>query len=279
MKKPIYPCLWFDGQAKEAAEFYCTVFPNSTSKEENSFVALFESAGQKFMCLNGGPNFKINPSISFFVVCETEEELDSIWSKLLEGGPILMALDKYPWSEKYGWIQDKFGVNWQLSFGKLADVGQKFTPALMFTQNQHGNAEKAVNFYTSVFENSSIRGILKYDDNEPVEAGKVKHAQFQLDKTVFMAMDGGMAHDFKFNEAVSFVVSCKDQAEVDYYWDKLTEGGEESMCGWLKDQFGVSWQIVPEILEELMSDPERFPRVMQAFMQMKKFDIATLLKA
>ncbi len=279
MKKPIYPCLWFDGQAKEAAEFYCTVFPNSTSKEENSFVTLFESAGQKFMCLNGGPNFKINPSISFFVVCETEEELDDIWNKLLEGGPILMALDKYPWSEKYGWIQDKFGVNWQLSFGKLADVGQKFTPALMFTQNQHGNAEKAVNFYTSVFENSSIRGILKYDDNEPVEAGKVKHAQFQLDKTVFMAMDGGMAHDFKFNEAVSFVVSCKDQAEVDYYWDKLTEGGEESMCGWLKDQFGVSWQIVPEILEELMSDPERFPRVMQAFMQMKKFDIATLLKA
>jgi predicted 3-demethylubiquinone-9 3-methyltransferase (glyoxalase superfamily) len=149
----------------------------------------------------------------------------------------------------------------------------------MFTQKQHGNAEKAVNFYTSVFENSSIRGILKYDENEPVEAGKVKHAQFQLDKTVFMAMDGGMAHDFSFNEAVSFVVSCKDQAEVDYYWDKLTEGGEESMCGWLKDQFGVSWQIVPEILETLMSDPERFPRVMQAFMQMKKFDIETLLKA
>ncbi len=279
MKNPIYPCLWFDGQAKEAAEFYCTVFSNSTSKEENSFVTLFESAGQKFMLLNGGPTFKINPSISFFVLCETEAELDGIWNKLLEGGAVLMALDKYPWSEKYGWIQDKYGVNWQLALGKLADTGQKFTPALMFTQKQHGNAEKAVNFYTSVFENSSIRGILKYDENEPVEAGKVKHAQFQLDKTVFMAMDGGMAHDFGFNEAVSFVVSCKDQAEVDYYWDKLTEGGEESMCGWLKDQFGVSWQIVPEILETLMSDPERFPRVMQAFMQMKKFDIETLLKA
>ncbi len=279
MKNPIYPCLWFDGQAKEAAEFYCTVFSNSKSKEENSFVTIFESFGQKFMCLNGGPAFKINPSISFFVMCETEAEIDDTWSKLLEGGAILMAMDKYPWSEKYGWVQDKYGVNWQLAYGKLAETGQKFTPTLMLTQKQHGNAEKAVNFYTSVFENSSITGILKYDENEPVEAGKVKHAQFQLDKTVFMAMDGGMTHEFGFNEAVSFVVSCKDQAEVDYYWDKLTEDGEESMCGWLKDQFGVSWQIVPEILETLMSDPERFPRVMQAFMQMKKFDIETLLKA
>lgn len=279
MNKQIYPCLWFDGQAKEAAEFYCTVFNNSKSKEENSFVTIFESAGQKFMCLNGGPAFKINPSISFFVMCETEAEVDDTWSKLLTGGSVLMALDKHPWSEKYGWIQDKFGVNWQIALGELADTGQKFTPALMFTQKQHGNAEKAVNFYTSVFKNSSIRGILKYDENEPVEAGKVKHAQFQLDKTVFMAMDGGMAHEFGFNEAVSFVVSCKDQTEVDYYWDKLTEGGEESMCGWLKDQFGVSWQIVPEILETLMRDSERFPRVMQAFMQMKKFNIATLLEA
>lgn len=279
MKKPIYPCLWFDGQAKEAAEFYCTVFSNSKSKEENSFVTIFESAGQKFMCLNGGPAFKINPSISFFVMCEDEAEIDKTWSKLQEGGSVLMALDKYPWSEKYGWLQDKFGVNWQLAYGKLEETGQKFTSTLMFTQEQHGNAEKAINFYTSIFENSNIRGILKYDENEPGEAGKVKHAQFQLDKTTFMAMDGGMAHEFGFNEAVSFVVSCKDQEEVDYYWEKLTKGGEESMCGWLKDQFGVSWQIVPEILETLMSDPEKFPRVMEAFMKMKKFDIETLLKA
>lgn len=279
MKKSIYPCLWFDSQAKEAAQFYCSLFNNSKITAENPIVVTFESDGQKFMCLNGGPQFKINPSISFFTVFETEAEIDRIWSKMLEGGSVLMALDKYEWSEKYGWIQDKFGVNWQLSFGKLTDVGQKFTPTLMFTEKVHGKAEQAIDFYTSVFDNSSVRGILRYGENDHDTAGSIKHAQFTLDKSVFMAMDSGMAHGFGFNEAISFVIECEDQKEIDYYWNKLTQGGEESMCGWLKDQFGVSWQVVPEILGTLMSDPERGPRVIQAFMKMKKFDIEALLKA
>ncbi|MEO8516887.1 MAG: VOC family protein [Flavobacterium sp.] len=279
MKKTIYPCLWFDGHAKEAAEFYCSLFNNSKITAENPIVVTFELDGQKFMCLNGGPQFTMNPSISFFVVCETEAEIDAIWNKMLEGGSILMALDKYEWSEKYGWIQDKFGVNWQLSFGKLTDVGQKYTPTLMFTQNQNGKAEQAINFYTSIFDNSSIKGILKFGENDHNTAGTIKHAQFTLDKSVFMAMDGGSAHAFTFNEATSLVIDCENQKEIDYYWDKLTEGGAESMCGWLKDKYGVSWQVVPEILESLMSDPEKGPRVVQAFMKMKKFDIETLMNA
>jgi len=140
MTEPMYPCLWFDGQAKAAAEFYCSVFKNSKIISENPLVVIFELNSQKFMGLNAGPTFK-------------------------------------------------------------------------------------------------------------------------------------------FTEAVSFVVNCADQAEIDYYWNTLTEGGEESMCGWLKDKYGLSWQIVPAILGELMNDPERGPRVMQAFMKMRKFDLEKLMQA
>lgn len=275
----IYPCLWFDGKAKEAAEFYCTVFPDTTITAENPMVVTFESAGQKFMLLNGGPHFKLNPSVSFFVVCETIAEVNKAWESLLAGGSVLMPIDKYDWSERYGWVQDKFGVNWQLSFGKKEDVGQKFTPTLMFTNSSAGKAEQAVQFYTSIFDNSSIRGILKYAADDQDIEGNVKHAQFSLNNQVFMAMDSSWPHEFGFNEAISFVVECDNQEEIDYYWNKLSAVPEAEQCGWLKDQFGVSWQIIPAILEKLMSDPSRSERVVNAFLQMKKFNIEKLLNA
>lgn len=279
MKKAIYPCLWFDGNAKKAAEFYCTVFDVTKITESNPLVTTFESAGQKFMCLNGGPMYSINPSISFFVVCETETEVEKSWQKLIDGGKILMPLDTYPWSQKYGWVQDKFGVNWQLSFGKFEDVGQKFTPTLMFTKESNGKAKEAIDFYTSVFPNSDVRGIMLFEENDHGVPGTVKHAQFRLNNNVFMTMDGGLGHDFSFSEGISFVVECENQEEIDYFWNELTKGGQESMCGWLKDQYGVFWQIIPDILEKLMRDPEKAPKIVEAFMQMKKFNIEALLKA
>lgn len=279
MKNVIYPCLWFDGKAKEAAEFYCSIFSNSVITTDTPMVVTFESAGQKFMCLNGGPQFTLNPSVSFFVLCETLEEIDNAWKHLLKEGSVLMPLDKYEWSEKYGWVQDKFGVSWQLSFGKMQEVGQKFTPTLMFTGNQNGKAEQAIQFYTSVFEGSSIVGILKYTKDENEVEGTIKHAQFKLGNHVFMAMDSSFQHNFNFTEALSFVVDCETQAEIDYYWEKLTEGGQESQCGWLKDKFGVSWQIVPTILGKLMSDSSKSHRVINAFLQMKKFEIEKLVNA
>jgi predicted 3-demethylubiquinone-9 3-methyltransferase (glyoxalase superfamily) len=279
MKFKINPCLWFDGNAKEAAEFYCSVFNDSEIKSENPTVITFESSGQKFICLNGGPQFKMNPSISFFVVCETENEVDSAWNKLLDGGMVLMELGKYDWSEKYGWLQDKYGANWQLSLGKMEDVGQKFSPVLMFTGNQAGNAKNAIEFYTSVFDNSSVVGILEYSAEDPDVEGTVKHAQFKLNNQVFMAMDSSLDHRFGFNEAVSFVVECDIQEQIDYFWDKLSAVPEAEQCGWLKDRFGVSWQIVPAVLEKLMRDPNRSERVIQAFLKMKKFDIGTLENA
>jgi predicted 3-demethylubiquinone-9 3-methyltransferase (glyoxalase superfamily) len=279
MTHPIYPCLWFDGKAKEAAEFYCSVFPGSAITTENPIVVMFEFAGQKIMLLNGGPHYKLNPSISFYVVCETVEELDKAWLSLIDGGFALMPLGKYDWSEKYGWVQDRFGVNWQLSVGKPEDVGQKFTPSLMFTNANAGRAEQAIHFYTSVFADSSVKGIMRYSASDPDVEGTIKHAQFKLGKRIFMAMDSSLPHQFSFNEAISFVVDCDTQEEIDYYWGKLSAVPEAEQCGWLKDQFGVSWQIVPTILGQLMSDPARSQRVINAFMQMKKFDIEKLKQA
>jgi predicted 3-demethylubiquinone-9 3-methyltransferase (glyoxalase superfamily) len=279
MNNPIYPCLWFDGNAKEAAEFYCSVFKNSAITSESPMVVMFESAGQKFMLLNGGPQFRINPTISFFISSETKEETEVIWNKLLEGGSVLMPIDKYEWSERYGWLQDRFGVNWQLMTGRIGDSGQKFTPALMFTGSQNGNAEKAINFYASVFECSGAKNILRYSKDQKEIEGNLAHAQFFLGKHLFVAMDSSFQHQFSFNEGVSFVVECETQKEIDYYWAGLTLGGSEGQCGWLKDRFGVSWQIVPAILGKLMSDPSRSERVIRAFLQMKKFEIEKLINA
>jgi len=276
----IYPCLWFDGKAKEAADFYCTVFEKSAIISENQMVVIFESAGHKFMCLNGGPGFKINPSISFYVICETEKEIDLLSAKLLEGGSELMPLDKYEWSAKYVWLQDRFGVNWQLSYGGMEKINKKISNMLMFTGENAGRAEAAISFYTSVFGGGSdIIGITRYTKDDSDKEGAVKHSEFMLGEQTFMAIDSSYMHQFSFNEAVSLVVDCETQEEIDYFWDKLTEGGEEVQCGWLKDRFGVSWQVVPTVLAGLMNDPSRSERVTGVFLKMKKFDIEKLLKA
>lgn len=278
MNNPIYPCLWFDGQAKAAADFYSNVFGDSVITSESTMVVTFELSGQKFMGLNGGPQFKPTAAISFMVTIENEEELEGVWNQLIDGGFVFMPLDKYDWSEKYGWVQDKFGISWQLIFGKLSDVhGQKFVPTLMFCGESQGKAEEAIHFYLSSFKSSSLEGILKYDSGEM--KGQVNHAQFKLNSIVFAAMDSGVPQPFTFTEGISLVVDCDTQEEIDHYWEKLTDGGEESMCGWLKDRFGVSWQVVPTVLGDLMSDPSQAEKVMQAFLKMKKFDIEILKQA
>lgn len=142
-------------------------------------------------------------------------------------------------------------------------------------------AEEAANFYTSVFPDSRIENISRYGKEgyevHGKEAGSVMTVSFYLNGNPFLALNGGPV--FKFNEAISFQVLCKDQSEIDHYWEKLTEGGEEGQCGWLKDRFGVSWQVVPSILSKLLSDPKKAGRVTSVFLQMKKFDIESLLKA
>lgn len=152
---------------------------------------------------------------------------------------------------------------------------QKITPFLWFDHQ----AEEAMNFYVSIFKNSRIISLTRYGEGGPGPAGEVMTGTFQLEGQEFMALNGGPDH--QFSEAISFFVDCKTQEEVDELWNKLTQDGEEGPCGWLKDKFGVSWQIIPTVLGELLGDPDpaKSQRVMQAMLQMKKIDIKTLQEA
>ncbi len=299
LRQKIKPNLWFDRQAEEAAHFYSSVFKNSTVgritragragpettglKEGTVMTVEFEVYGHQFVGINGGPIFKFTPAVSFLVACDSPEEVDVYWGKLSAGGSPLMELGKYPFSEQYGWIQDKYGVSWQVMFMGDRKIEQKITPTLMFVREQWGKAETAVNFYTSIFKNSKIGGVMRYSKGEaPEKEGTIRYEAFILENQAFAAMDSGQKHEFGFNEAISLMVECKTQKEIDYYWDNLTgSGGQEGVCGWLKDKFNVSWQITPTILGEMLGDPdkEKVARVTQSFLKMKKMNVAELNKA
>jgi predicted 3-demethylubiquinone-9 3-methyltransferase (glyoxalase superfamily) len=152
---------------------------------------------------------------------------------------------------------------------------QKITPFLWFDDK----AEEAMNFYVSVFKNSKVVSVARYGEVGPGPKGTVMTATFQLEGQEFVALNGGP--QFKFTEAISFVVNCETQEEVDKFWEKLSKGGEKSRCGWLTDKYGLSWQVVPTVLEEMLQDkdPEKSQRVMKAMLQMDKMDIKTLKQA
>lgn len=278
MNNDIFPCLWCNGDAKESAEFYCQVFGGKITVD-TPVVINIDLFGQKVMLLNGGPQFEKNPSISFLINCASEEDVQHYWDKLSDGGTALMALDSYPWSKKYGWIKDKYGATWQLYFGEMQE--QRLVPTLMFMHQNNGKAMEAMEFYTNTFPDSKIEGILKYKDGG--ENGEnpenVQHAQFIINNYTLSCMDSSFDHKFDFNEGISLVMMTNDQKETDHLWNTLISGGgRESMCGWLKDQYGVSWQIVPKRLIELMNDtdPAKSQKVVQAMLKMQKIIISDL---
>ena len=282
MNNDIFPCLWYDGDAKKSAEFYAETFGGKITVD-SPMVMMLELFGQKMMLLNGGPMFQKNASISFMVLCETEEEVEKYWSKLTENGMVLMELGEYPWSKKYGWTRDQFGVTWQVYLGEKR-VEQKIIPTLMFIHQNNGKAMEAMELYTKIFPNSTIESVLKYGDgvgNETHEISEnVQHAHFVLNNYSFFCMDNSYDHQFDFSEGISIVVMTDNQEETDHLWNSLTEnGGQESQCGWLKDKFGVSWQITPKRLIELMNDfsePEKSQKIFDAMLKMKKIVIADL---
>ncbi len=294
----ITPHLWFDTQAKEAAEFYTSVFPDSKITTVNTIhdtpsgdcdIVSFELWGHSFMAISAGPFFKINPSISFMVNFDPSKDadakahLDAAWAKLSEGGTALMPLDSYPFSKHYGWIQDKYGVSWQLILtNPEGEERPTIIPSLMFVQNVCGKAEEASDFYMSIFKNSKRGALARYPAGmEPEVEGSLMFTDFKLEDQWFVAMDSAQKHEFNFSEAISFVVHCENQEEIDHYWNALSAVPQAEQCGWLKDKYGVSWQITPKEMNEMMSQgtPEQVNRVTQAFLGMKKFDIATLKKA
>jgi len=299
MKKPnqsIVPHLWYDKEALEAAEFYASVFPESivtnitTVKDTPSGdadVVSFELWGTKFMAINGGPLFKFNPSVSFMVNFdpsrekEAEEKINEVWRKLSDGGTVLMPFDKYPFSEKYGWIKDKYGLTWQLILtDPEGEERPEILPSIMFTGDNCGKAEEAMNFYLSVFKNSGQGEVARYPKGAaPDKEGTIMFSDFKLGNQWFAAMDSAQDHGFSFNEAISFMVYCDTQEEIDHYWNQLSAVPESEQCGWLKDKYGVSWQIVPSDMDEMMSStPERADQVNKAMLKMKKLDIQELRK-
>lgn len=287
----ITPHLWFDNYAEEAARFYTSIFKDSKIKNMTTLhntpsgtVEIFtvELLGQEFTLISAGPLFKFNPSVSFLITCSTKEEVDALWKRLTEGGAALMELAEYPFSEKYGWVQDKYGLSWQVMFIGDRKIKQRIIPTLMFVGKQCGKAEEAINFYASVFGAARVSDILRYSKGEePDKEGTVKHAAFMLEGQEFAAMDSARGHNFAFNESISFMVHCETQKEIDYYWGKLSADPKAEQCGWLKDKYGLSWQIVPNLMDEMLKDKDKkkIARVTEAFLQMKKLDIAKLKKA
>lgn len=295
---PITPHLWFGKEAKEAAEFYCSVFPgssitstatlNNTPSGDCDLVS-FNVWGQPFMAISAGPLFTFNPAISFMVNYDPSRErnaremIDEAWNKLSEVGTVLMPLDNYPFSERYGWIQDKYGVSWQLILtNPYGEPRPAIIPSFLFAGNNCGKAEDAREFYLSVFRNAEPGALVRYDPNqEPNQEGTVMFSDFKLENTWFTAMDSALEHPFNFNEAISLVVHCESQEDIDYYSDKLSAIPEAEQCGWLKDKYGVSWQISPVALDEMLTDgtPEQRERVASAFLKMKRFNIADLEKS
>lgn len=288
----ITPHLWFDRKASEAARQYTSIFKNSGVTGQTTLrdtpsgdteVVSFQLAGQPFQAISAGPEFKFNPSISFHVRCQGVEEADTIWGGLSEGGNVLMEYGQYPWSERYGWLQDRYGLSWQVVFAREAEVVQVITPVLMFVGAVCGRAEEALCFYTSVFAarggGSEVGPLQRYGGGEePNAEGTLRYGSFTLKGQEFGAMDSALDHDFAFNEAISFLVPCEEQEEVDYFWEALSADPEAEQCGWLKDRYGVSWQIVPTALEAMMAraDKRTLARVTEAFLNMKKLDIAEL---
>lgn len=303
MSQKIVPNIWFDGNAEEAGEFYSSAFENSSSEVEarypdtglldfqaslagQALTVTLKVSGYQFTLVNAGDEFAPNPSISFILnfdplLFDSDEELaraslERLWGRLSDGGEVLMPLGEYPFSELYGWVQDRYGVSWQLMLTDPAGSPRPFIlPTLLFSDRVQNQAAEAIDHYLEVFadiEGGDELGVLgPYEEPQgPAVVGAVQFADFRLSNQWFAAMDSAVDQPFTFSCGVSLEVKCKDQAEIDHYWNQLSAVPEAEQCGWLADRYGVSWQIVPENMGELMQRPGAY----ESMMQMKKLVIA-----
>lgn len=297
MPQKIVPNLWFDHNAEEAGAFYAAALPNTTSRvvarypdEVPDWQASFAGQaltvdldvdGFRFTLINAGPEFRPNPSISFMLNFDPlafgDEEaargaLDRTWAALSEGGAALMPLQEYPFSPRYGWVQDRYGVSWQLMLTDPTGDPRPFViPQIMFAGNVQNKAREAAELYVSLFDDAEISMVAEYPQQTgTAAAGSVMFGEFRVGDQWLSMMDSNVAHDFGFTCGVSLEVSCRDQDEIDRLWDALSAVPEAEQCGWLADPYGVSWQIVPVNMGELMSRPGAYPKMMQ----MKKLVIA-----
>jgi predicted 3-demethylubiquinone-9 3-methyltransferase (glyoxalase superfamily) len=278
----IVPFLWFNDNAHEAIHFYTSLFEDTEIGQLGPMVSTFELEGQSFMAINGGPMFSFTPAVSLFMYVRSASDIDKYYEALVDGGKVLMPLGAYPFSEKYTWIVDKFGLSWQFFFDKNHPLDRPtLCPCLLFVGPQFGNAQAAIDFYLKNFTPSGIQLLAKGIDPVKGQAEIVQFASVRLQDTEIVVMESNLDHEYGFTEAFSLYISCQTQTEVDTLWEGLSVEGQKSRCGWLKDKFGVSWQVVPVLLDKLIQDPdpERVKNVMQAMLGMSKIESAELLNA
>ena len=287
----IVPHLWFDTQAVEAANWYVSIFEHSRILHVSSLEGTpsgrvdtveFELDGVEFSAISAGPYFELNASVSLMVTCRSAEEVDRLYAHLSQGATELMPLGEYPFSKRYVWLADRYGVNWQLTCFETDEIAQKIRPNLLFAGSACGKVKEALAFYQRVFPGAQLGYVNHYTPGEAEDPrAKINYAELTLFGFQFVLMDHGAGGDEAFNEAFSFMVLCEDQAEIDAYWNALSAVPEAEQCGWLKDRFGLSWQIVPAEMADVLASlsGEAKMRYTEAFLQMKKLDIAALRQA
>lgn len=291
MAMNIIPSLWFDRVAREAVQFYVSIFDDAetlfTSHYPKSGLAdwqaefagkeleiRFRIANLEFSAINAGSEFRINPSISMIVNFDPSDradvraDLEAVWHRLAsEGSVVRMELGEYPFASLYGWVEDRYGLNWQLMVTNPEGEPRPFiTPQLMFT-GEVPQALAARDLYMSLFLGSG-EGVTRMADD-----GSVMYCDFQLTGQWFSAMDSlGPQHDFTFNQGLSLIAECDTQEEIDRLWEALSSDSDAEVCGWCRDRFGMNWQIVPSTQFDPLDDPERFMKLIE----MKKIIIEDL---
>lgn len=298
MSQKIIPNIWFDRNADEAGAFYTDAFPGATANVGARYpddvpgwqadfagkTLIVELVIDDYLLtlVNAGDEFRPNASVSFMLNFDplrfdgdrdaARARLDETWSKLADGGSVLMELGEYPFSPYYGWVQDRYGVNWQLLLTNPEGDPRPFLiPQLMFCGPVENKAREAAEFYASLFPDAEVGFVAEYPEKTgPADAGSVMFGEFRLAGQWFSMMDSAVEQDVTFTCGVSLEVRCADQEEIDKYWDALAAVPEAEACGWLADQYGLSWQIVPESMGELMARPGAYEKMMG----MKKLIIA-----
>ncbi len=277
MNNLIVPCVWCHGNAREMAEFYLGVFKNSRVLEENFGTVLLEIEGKQLRLLNGGNEYQPNPSISLMLRFDEVDGVDEICQQLAEGGKLVLAPGQYSWSERYCWLNDKYGVSWQILVKKYEGIYPGITHVLMFMGENFGKAYEAIQFYLSVFKDSSLELLTFYGEGQGESEEVVEHGELMIGDSHFIFMDTSVDQEYNFSPGLSLMVNCKTQADIDYYWQALSAGGgSEGQCGWLEDKFHLSWQVTPEKMASYFANPATSPAVAGALMPMRKIDMAAL---
>ena len=282
MDQRIIPAIWCDGTADEAARFYADVFREGSVVEQAPGLAATVSIhGFRLSLINGGDQYAPNPSISCILNFDPllfggEEQarayLDELHERLSTGG-VLTELGEYPFSPRYAWVRDRFGMTWQLMLTDPAGEPRPFIlPSFMFGGPNHANAEEATEAWIALFDDARRGALRRYGEAGPMEAGVVMFTDFTLRGTWMAAMDSGASQDLTFTRGVSMIVSCRDQEEIDRYWAGLSAVPEAERCGWCVDRWGVSWQVVPDNIAELIADAATREKILQ----MGKIDLTRL---